>query len=206
MGSTTIPFAVLPPADLATPMAVRSNPSAMEHTPPRRAAPRSAEPPRRCSAGRAGSGIKSSSSGCQEQARPASSPSALSGPHGACDATSRISSAEASRGGPLTLARCFASRGATAQARCGKGHSRGKAWCSHCANRRPCNGTRPPCSAAMASNWRTITAGNLRGATTVEDDICSTSATSSDGEDSGAATWCSMWPRMGPHSLIQQTE
>merc|ERR1719282_1333273 len=64
---------------------------------------------------------------------------------------------------------CCGDKGVVVPDTCGKGHSRGYAWCIHCENNRPCRGTSPPFCCAISSKRPRKVDERLRGASTVSD-------------------------------------
>mmetsp|Transcript_27737 Transcript_27737/g.79666 ORF Transcript_27737/g.79666 Transcript_27737/m.79666 type:complete len:209 (+) Transcript_27737:2-628(+) len=107
---------------------------------------------------------------------------------------------------PGSAAQSSTRRGLVVPATCGKGHSRGKAWCSHCAKSRPCRGTLPPLPSATSSRRRRSVAGRLPRAGVVAEGMAATRGPSSEGVALGAPTSRSSCPSRASHSLMQQTE
>eukprot|EP00443_Scrippsiella_acuminata_P040236 CAMPEP_0115209052 /NCGR_PEP_ID=MMETSP0270-20121206/21539_1 /TAXON_ID=71861 /ORGANISM="Scrippsiella trochoidea, Strain CCMP3099" /LENGTH=167 /DNA_ID=CAMNT_0002622677 /DNA_START=55 /DNA_END=558 /DNA_ORIENTATION=+ len=64
-------------------------------------------------------------------------------------------------------------------------HSLGKAWCIHCSNNLPCNGTYPSCCSAIVSSFQRRDLERFRGAATVSDDKASTSSMIKPGDATG---------------------
>mmetsp|Transcript_98583 Transcript_98583/g.307054 ORF Transcript_98583/g.307054 Transcript_98583/m.307054 type:complete len:227 (-) Transcript_98583:1104-1784(-) len=114
-----------------------------------------------------------------------------------------ISSSEAVEPWPTASSHSSGRCSAVVPETCGYGHSRGKAWCNHCARSRPCSGTCPPWCSATSLRRCTSPADSVP-LVEVEGKALTSSTISSD-VAVGRPRLLSRWLTSSSHSSMQQT-